>query len=123
MSLIPRRTDREAVYRLLLVTLHIYLALGVIFAVVHVAAPFLGGKLLANAAIKYASWIVTAGLAIRSVKRRQKRLQLQWHEYLLMGLSSVASLMLSIPHPINIVVSVMAVVIFFLAYKRRPGRP
>ena len=120
MQLVRRPRDRDAVYRLSLVTMKAFLALGLTLTAVHLAAPLLGGELLVNAVIKYTSWVTTAALGVRFVKRARGGLQIRGREYLLIGLTTIAGLMLSIPYPISIVVSIIAVAVFILAYQRRP---
>jgi putative Mn2+ efflux pump MntP len=122
MSMRKLFANKEEVYTVAAFALNFWLAVAVIFVIVYLVAPLVGGKLFPNVIMKYASWIGLALLARNVLKRVRKGLRIRAYDYSLVCLCVIINLLLWFSYPINIILSILSVVGLAFSYKAQSNR-
>ena len=73
--------DKEKIYRITSVASNFILAVAILFLSIHLIAPLVGGKLVINALIQYASWAGIALVIKAALKRVREGRSIRLQEY------------------------------------------
>ena len=99
------------------VILNCYMALSVIFFLIHLFAPLLGGKLLYSAVVKYGSWIGMAFTLKFISKKLLNRIRMKPVEWIFVSIYCSICMLLWFPYPINILFCFLVITGNIAGYK------
>ena len=116
------KRQKERVYRILSLTLNVYIAVAAIILGVHLIAPLFGGQLLTSALILYSSWAGMGLIAKYFLERIQKGLPIKIYEYSLLCIYIIACVVLWFPHPIDILFSVLCIVGVVISFRAQTAK-
>lgn len=92
------------------VAINCYLALSIVFFLVHLAAPMLGGQLLYSAIVKYGSWIGMALVLKFILNKAQRKVRMNILEWVLITIYCGGCMLLWFPQPINFLFFLLIVI-------------
>jgi len=114
--------DKEKIYKIASVVSNFILIIAILLLSIHLIAPLIGGKLLINALIQYASWAGIV-LAIKvAIKRVQKRLSMRPQEYSIICLMVIVNLWIWFTYPLNFILSILCVICLVSSYKAQKNK-
>ena len=90
--------------------LNCYLMLSVVFFLIHLFAPILGGKLLYSAVIKYGSWIGMALVLKYISKKIENKIRMKIVEWLSVTIYCGICMFLWFPLPVNILFFLLIII-------------
>jgi hypothetical protein len=90
--------------------INLYLALSVVFFLIHLVAPLLGGKLLYSAIVKYGSWIGMAFSLRFILNKVQRKVRINIVELALLTIYFGCCMILWLPPPLNILFFLLVII-------------
>lgn len=99
------------------VSINCYLALSIVFFLIHLSAPIIGGQLIYGAIVKYGSWIGMALVLKFILNKVQKKVKMNIIEWVLLTIYCGGCMFLWFPQPINILFSLLIVIANIGGYK------
>jgi len=122
MSLNKTLVNKDEIYKITSFAFNCLLVVALIFISVYLAASLFGGKLLLNAIIHYASWLVIALAGKYVLRRALKGQRIRGYDYSLVCLATIVNLVIWFSYPVNIILSVLCIVGIVLSYKAQDRR-
>jgi len=109
--------DKEKIYYIASVAANAIFIIAILLLGIYLIAPLMGGQLLADAVIKYASWVGIA-LAMKLILNRlRKKDHIRAREYILLCLVVVANTIAWFPYPLNLIIGTLGLIGIFFSYR------
>ncbi len=114
--------DKEKIYKITSVASNFILVVAIVFLSIHLIAPLVGGKLLINALIQYASWASIALVIKVALKRVQEKRSMRLQEYSIICLMVIVNLWIWFTYPLNLILSILCVICLVFSYKMQRSK-
>jgi hypothetical protein len=120
----PRKfgLSKDEYFKSILLFLNAFLVFASILTVFYVVFPLFAGKFSIYTVIVYTSWAAAAFVLKHHLKRVQKGLRVRVREYILLCILTVLNLLFWFGYPIGVILSVLSIAGFFIAYRAHEGR-